>query len=206
MRFVLLLLSQSAICLKLPPINSEKAWRKIGEIGKFDTPWLTLYGEKLENNDAKILDYWRVERAHSCIAIVLHKNDLLLPQPMFRPGIQVSTIDFCGGRATFDDLPLTQIVSKIIQREMSISPSGIQSIKPLNPQQGWPVNSSFSNQLLFAFVCVLKEELNFSQQQANNIIKFPNTNSGHRALLDNLTCLQCRAVLLEYILQENKYI
>ena len=72
--------------------------------------WLTLVGEHLINDEADVLEYWRVEKADSVIILPIYQNHLLLPHPQYRPGIGHYTLDFPGGRlqkgpSSFKDYP-----------------------------------------------------------------------------------------------------
>jgi hypothetical protein len=218
-------------------------WTTLSEITKLSTPWFTLFGERLvlqdpssndknkNNNNNKIMDYWRVERADSVVVMMIHPkfNAILLPQPIYRPGIKRATLDFCGGRVdpskstggggeattttTAADMDvssttttITAAAKQIVERELhldsssSSSSSSIQSIQALNPDTPWPVNSSFSNQGLYGYVCELKEDALFKKE---HVVTYPHTKEGcHHQLLADFSCLQCRAVLLEYLYQE----
>ena len=177
--------------------STEDSWQKVSEITRLTTPWFSLLGERLrdhENN--KLLDYWRVQRADSAVVLVLHRDSILLPKPMYRPGVQKKTLDFCGGRIDAgSNGQFLRDASAIVERELQVTTNDIESIQPLNSKP-WPVNSSFSNQCLYGFVCKLKDEAS-----VDNMRTFPNTQNGRRELLAELVCLQCRAVLLEYMFQ-----
>ena len=65
----------------------------------------------------------------------------------------------------------------------------------LNPS-GWPVNSAFSNQKLYGFVTEIHSTVSVNPDLL--AATYPTTSEGIGSLLDELTCLQCRTVLLEW--------
>ena len=60
------------------------------------TPWMILHGERLLDNQGQELDYWRVEKEDSAVIVTIVGDDFVLPQPVFRPGLGSSTLDFPG--------------------------------------------------------------------------------------------------------------
>ncbi|MGD1852627.1 MAG: NUDIX hydrolase [Leptolyngbyaceae cyanobacterium] len=158
------------------------------------TRWLTLLGETLETHQGKSLDYWRVEKADSVIVLPIYQHHLLLPPPIYRPGIGESTWDFPGGRCLVDQMPHSAAKS-ILQRELGIADSALYDLKPLN-QVGWAINSSFSNQRLYGFVAEVRADTFLSSEKLG--ATYPTTGPGIQALLDRLTCLQCRSLLTEW--------
>jgi len=69
-------------------------------------------------------------------------------------------------------------------------------LTPLN-SEGWAVNSSFSNQKLYGFSADIDGGLSTSE-----LLTYPANAIGVKDLLDSLTCLQCRTVLLEWWLKQ----
>ncbi|MGD1716747.1 hypothetical protein [Dapis sp. BLCC M172] len=61
------------------------------------SPWMTLIGEHLQDNQGQIIDYWRVEKADSVIILTIQSEQLLLPIATYRPGLGKKTLDFPGG-------------------------------------------------------------------------------------------------------------
>jgi hypothetical protein len=157
-----------------------------------ETRWFTLIGERLETDQGELLDYWRVERAHSLIVLPLLEDVMLLPEPTYRPGVGTATLDFPGGRVA-PEQPLVTAARQILQRELGIDGSQDLQLMLLNPH-GWPVNSSFSNQRLFGMVA----ELTAPCQPRQPHRRYPCNPAGIQRLADQLTCLQCRAVLREW--------
>ena len=92
-------------------------------------------------------------------------------------------------------------VPVILQRELGMEAEAIISLTPLNTK-AWAVNSSFSNQKLYGFVAqiqpnwVLSPEFVGATYAANAI--------GIGELLEVLTCLQCRALLLEWWMKQGR--
>jgi hypothetical protein len=73
-----------------------------------------------------------------------------------------------------------------------VAPEAIAQLQPLN-FKGWAVNSSFSNQVLYSFVAHLQEGTAPQIGKSYDI-----SGAGLSVLLADLTCLQCRAVLLDW--------
>ena len=158
------------------------------------SPWLTLIGEKLQDDQQQVLDYWRVEKADSAIALTIHQDRLLLPPPIYRPGVGTVTWDFPGGRVQEGESP-ENAACRALQRELGIAAANIATLSLLNPQ-GWAINSSFSNQKLYGLVATLSADTAIDPTLVG--ASYPTTAAGVEALLAVLTCLQCRAVLLEW--------
>jgi 8-oxo-dGTP pyrophosphatase MutT (NUDIX family) len=169
-------------------------WRVQDRFLELRSRWTTLIGEHLETEQGEQLEYWRVERADSAIVLPIHRDALLLPAPMYRPGISAATWDFPGGRVPAGETPI-HVAPRILRKELGVAPSAIAQITPLN-ETGWAVNSSFSNQRLYGFVAQLQPEATLLP----TAVSYPLTETGLRDLLQLLTCLQCRAVLLEWLL------
>lgn len=170
---------------------------KMGEIAAISSPWLSIYCERLADNTGQVLDYWRVEKPSSCIVIVICEDRFILPKPQYRPGMGRVTLDFCGGRC--DANCPQDSISFILKRELDIDiEEAALSITDIN-QKGWMINSSFSNQQLFGFVVHLNHQAAF----APDSLMYAN---GSDLLYgpDQLTCLQCRALLLEWLMIPHK--
>jgi hypothetical protein len=160
------------------------------------SPWLTVIGEHLTDEQGQILHYWRVEKADSVIILPLSGERFYLTAPQYRPGIGNSTVDFPGGRVLANQ-DVTDAARQILLREQGLPEECIFSLQYLNPG-GWAINSSFSNQRLHAFVAEIQPE---AIAQAKNLgASYPVTQQGITDLLRDLDCLQCRAVLLEWVL------
>lgn len=172
-------------------------WKFLNPIATFTTPWLTLIGERLLDEQGKALDYWRIETDDSVIVIPVQGETLIIAGPYYRHGIQQETLDFPGGRRS-KKTPLNEAALGIIERELGIDKKDVISIDAINTQ-GWPVNSSFSNQLLYGFAARLDPEALFAPEF--NVEKVPLKNV--KGMLERLDCLQCRSVLLEWMFQNN---
>jgi len=69
--------------------------------------------------------------------------------------------------------------------------------------EDWAVNSSFSNQKLYGFVAHIQGS---SDLLSNTVAEtYPVSSVGVHQLLQDLNCLQCRAVLLEWVLRRNAF-
>ncbi|MGI0482327.1 hypothetical protein ACN4EE_16275 [Geminocystis sp. CENA526] len=172
-------------------------WEFISKFVEIKSPWVTLIGEKLKDDQGNNLDYWRVEKDDSLIVITEYKKQLIFPKLTFRVGIKKVTLDFAGGRVNAEKT-LTENALLILKKELNIEPQNIKNLIPIN-HEGWIINSAFSNQLLWGFYALIDDNVmldrdfigatyNLSREELPN-------------LLDNLTCLQCRSILLESICQ-----
>ncbi len=175
--------------------SSALAWERGDRFFELQSPWLTLIGEHWRDDRQQSLEYWRVEKADSAIVLPLCQGQLLLPPPSYRPGLGKSTLDFPGGRVPVGQSAAAAIPT-IVQRELQIPPDSIQQLDPLN-SEGWAVNSSFSNQRLYGFVAQLDAAI-LATEVAPHWLHYATTPAGVRDLLAVLTCLQCRALLLEW--------
>ncbi|WP_144870089.1 NUDIX domain-containing protein [Hyella patelloides] len=174
---------------------SKSNWQTLERFVEIRSSWLTLIGEKLQDEQKQILDYWRVEKADSVVIITMQNDRFLLPKPSYRPGLGRTTLDFPGGRV-LPEQTAVNAVPNILKRELGIEESEITSIHPLN-QTGWAINSSFSNQTLYGVVAETVSEATVNPEKLTPNI-YPTTAIGIDNLLRDLTCLQCRAVLLEW--------
>ncbi|BFM38108.1 NUDIX hydrolase [Synechocystis sp. LKSZ1] len=155
---------------------------------------MTLLGERWQDDQGQILDYWRVEKADSIIILPRYQQALLLPKPQFRPGLNQVTWDFPGGRWP-EQTPIGNVIPQILQRELGLEAENIAALIPIN-HQGWPVNSSFSNQKLYGYLADIHPETEISLHHLGG--RYPLTPTGLQDLLTILVCLQCRALLLDW--------
>ncbi|UAJ73640.1 hypothetical protein IQE94_04960 [Synechocystis sp. PCC 7339] len=169
------------------------AWTLLECFAEVKNPWLTLKGERWQDGQARRLDYWRVEKADSLVVLPQQGDRLLLPHPIFRPGIGRSTWDFPGGRLT-DITKVELTLAEILNRELDVPLDAITEIVPLNPG-GWTVNSSFSSQKLYGYWIRINEDFSPNPKAIGAEFHVP---SQLVDLLKILDCLQCRALLREW--------
>lgn len=162
----------------------------MNRFANLSTPWFTLIGEHIQE-EGQTLDYWRIEKADSVIVLPIQENQLLLPAPIYRPGIGQETLDFPGGRCPKEQDP-ADAAPKILKRELGIEAEAITSLQAIN-SQGWAVNSSFSNQKLYGFIAQLNSDPVPKLGHA-----YATNKAGITSLRAELDCLQCRMVLLEW--------
>jgi hypothetical protein len=178
-------------------------WEIVSELASLQTPWLKLVGEKLRNHRGEMLDYWRVEKEHSAVILTIHRGRVILPRQTFRPGVGYCTLDFCGGRVPKEVNDPIQIVPSIVRRELGIACTSDDFIEDLDRMnsRGWPINSSFSNQLLFGFVATVSNHTEFDADCLHS--KSYSIASGQEMdqLLADISCLQCRTVLMNWLMQ-----
>lgn len=177
---------------------SEKHWHVCKRFLEIRSHWFTLIGENLQDHQGQILEYWRVEKADSAVIVPIQSDRIILPPPSYRPGLGKLTLDFPGGRIPEGQNP-DAAVPTILKRELGIEAEAIVELMPLNTE-GWAVNSSFSNQKLYSFVAQIQPNVEVSAEYVG--ATYPAIATGVRDLLEVLTCLQCRAVLLEWWLKQ----
>lgn len=184
--------------------NQGGQWQVHDRFMEFRSNWMMLIGEHWLDDRGQRLEYWRIEKADSVIVLPIQHHQILLPPPTYRPGIGSLTFDFPGGRVPEGSTP-TDAVPALLHRELGLHADAIAQFVPLNLVplncQGWPINSSFSNQKLYGFVVQIPATLNLSE--ACIAERYPTTSAGITSLLQTLTCLQCRAVLLEWWLNDS---
>ncbi|ABU57345.1 MULTISPECIES: NUDIX domain-containing protein [Roseiflexus] len=178
--------------------STPRPWQRTAEIVAITSPWVRMIAERWIDDHGRELDYWRVERVPSVIVIPIWRGQILLPHPQFRPGAGRMTLDLPGGRVPPGATPL-DAVAPIVQRELGIPPAAITTLALLN-EQGWLINSSFSNQTLFGIVATIDDATDVQMPQIYRSV--PATFQQVADLINELECLQCRAVLQEWTLRQ----
>jgi len=175
-------------------------WKLEREFLSINTEWVRLVGENYLDDEDNRLEYYRTEKADSVIAMPLQAGRLLLPAPQYRPGVGRSTIDFPGGRVDPEAGPRAGAL-RVLHRELGVTEEMVERLVALD-ERGWPVNSSFSNQKLFGYVAHIRHEAAVPQLGAGETgpRRYDLSSDGLRELLAELDCLQCRAVLFQYLL------
>ena len=172
----------------------RKKWKLLDNIFSIKSKWLNLYVESWLDDKDRELEYWRLEKADSLIIIPVCNDHLLFPLKEFRPGINKTTLDFPGGRVMETSSPL-EMIPIILKKELDITKENILAINALNTE-GYPINSSFSDQL----VCFIYVELSGDCLNLNSAINSVRLDkSGIKWVLENLKCLQCRCAFYEYM-------
>jgi len=187
-------------------VLSAPNWQVRDRFFELHSRWILLIGEHLQDHQGQILEYWRIEKADSVIVLPIQKNSyaaskehfILLPSLSYRPGVGQATLDFPGGRIAEGQSPAEAAIATL-QRELGIVPSIITELIALN-QQGWAINSSFSNQKLYGFVAHIQEGAPLGSDFIANT--YPANSDGIHQLLQEMNCLQCRAVLMEWWLRQ----
>lgn len=169
-------------------------WKRLAESVRVSSQWVTLIGERWLCDKGKELEYWRVEKVDSVIVLPLQAGYVFCVKPTFRPGVGRATLDFPGGRLPDGKEP-REIAPALLQRELAIPPEAISCLEPLNSAK-WVINSSFSNQGLWAFVAEIDPA--FAIPEAGIGPKALADAAGCSQLMTDLDCLQCRAVLMEW--------
>lgn len=172
----------------------EHSWERGETIVTIESPWVRLIAERWRDDAGRQLDYWRVEHAHSVIAAAVQGDRLLLPRPQFRPGLGRATLDLPGGRLPPGQTP-PEAAGAIIARELGLPHEAIRAARQLNAE-GWTINSSFNNQLLYGVLATISP----GAEPSLPYEAVGYDHAGLRGLLQRLECLQCRAVVLELLL------
>jgi len=171
-------------------------WRYLSRIVEIRSPWLSVIGERLLDGAGQELDYWRVEKPDSVIVITVHRGRLILPARSYRPGTARVTLDFAGGRLENPSL-ITASAEAVVRREFHLRGEDVvASQAPLNPA-GWDVDSSTSSQRVYGIALELREDVVVPDDSIG--ASYPATNLGGREALGDLLCVQCRAVLHEWL-------
>jgi hypothetical protein len=169
-------------------------WKTLDRFVEIRSPWLTLIGEHLQDDQGQLLDYWRVERANTIVVLPILVDHLILPTPTYRPGVGEPTLDFPVGEYPMVKAPVMSWQRRSNENS-GVTSEAIAQITPLN-SEGWVVNSSFSNQKLYGFVVNLQPTTTVPAERTG--ATYPITLEGIYTLLKELSCLQCRAVLMEW--------
>ena len=171
-------------------------WTCASTLVTIDSPWVRMLAEQWIDDQGKTLDYWRVERVDSVIVMPIWRGQLLLPHPQFRPGVQRLTLDLPGGRLPTGMTP-AEAVPVLLHKELGIPAAAISSIEALN-QQGWIINSSFSNQLLYGLLASIDADTALNLAAVHSSV--PCNFAAIAAFTQELECLQCRSVLQTWLL------
>ena len=171
-------------------------WSVISEISRTKTPWVTIITEHVQDENNTDLTYWRVQKADSLIVLPVHEDRLLLPERLFyRHGAGDETYDFPGGRILQSESH-TEAASRLLTKEMDIEKKDIFQITPLT-SSGLLINSAFSNQRLHGVIATVSVRPPGTMSYRASIEEFSE-------LLERLTCLQCRALALEWWFRQNQ--
>jgi hypothetical protein len=146
--------------------------------------WITLYRDHFLSNGGSLLEYLRVDRSDSVIVLVRQAGRFALPDPQFRPGIGERTLDFPGGR--IDGTEPAICAELTVRRELQLTENVHVQLDQLTAHPFF-VDSAFSSQKVFGFVSEIPEG-----------ISLPGMLYTTSELMEQLQCLQCRAMLLEW--------
>jgi hypothetical protein len=152
----------------------------------YQSKWVTVRLDHYLSNGGDKLEYPLVARSDSAIILVRQDNKFILGRPQLRPGVNEHTLDFPGGRVDKGDP--NAVASECVRREFKINPDVVLPPLEMLTEQPLIVDSSFSNQRVYGFLLDLPDD--FSVE---------GTRYGADELLAKLQCLQCRAMLLEYL-------
>lgn len=166
-------------------MNKEKPWQILSRETSVHSKWVKVYKDQVLDDEGNELEYWHVDRSDSVIVLVRQGEKFLLPAPQWRPGVERRTLDFPGGRIEGADPEVA--AQKVIRRELKIDSHVKLRLKALTVQPLF-VDSSFSSQKLYGYIVEIPSSLLVDAQKFTEL-----------ELLDQLQCLQCRALLLEAV-------
>lgn len=149
---------------------------------------MQLYCDIWEDN-ANLIEYWRIKKANSIIIITTYNNFYILPLPQFRPGVNRKTLDFPGGRQQTNNI--LKDAKNIVCRELQIKGDDIEYIQKLDSKK-YMINSSFNSQTVIYLEASLKR-LN----KSTPVIQYALSET--KTLLHDLDCLQCAFGLNLYL-------
>lgn len=176
--------------------KSSKGWNVLSRFVEIKSPWLTLVGEQLQDESKKVHDYWRVEKQNGLLILTIQNGQLLLPKQMYRPGVGEYTLDFCGGR--IPDMPnLDEEAINITRREFGINACDPFIFMQQITKNSWNIDSSFTNAQIDGYVAEINPEIKLDEKQG--IARYDLTKEGISSLFDDLICIQCRAMLHEWL-------
>jgi hypothetical protein len=176
--------------------SDEDRWQVLSRMVEVRTPWMSMIGERWRAGAERELEYWRVEKPDSLLVVTVHDGRLIAPVRSFRPGVGRTTLDLAGGRLD-DPSALAPTALAIVRREFKLNGDDLfESQEPLN-LIGWNVDSATSSQRVFGVAAELRRDVHVPDDRLG--ASFPATSAGGRELLSELVCLQCRAVLSEWL-------
>jgi hypothetical protein len=174
----------------------KQRWQVLSQIVEVRSPWLSMIGERLRDETGQEREYWRLEKADSLLVITIQNGRLVLPARSYRPGVGRATLDFAGGRLQ-DPGMIRETAQDIVRREFKLNGGdSFVSLQELN-RTGWDVDSSSSSQRVYGAVAELPRELPIPEHGVGAC--YPATALGARELLGDLVCVQCRALLYEWL-------
>ena len=174
-------------------------WKLLSRICSFKTPWIELIGEHWQDDKGQLLDYWRTTTDDSLIIIPEQSGDFIFPNKIFRPGVGQMTLDFPGGRVR-QGVPINTMAREILARELGVTDNSIIELENIYTDPKF-INSSTSSQKLFG----LYARLNGTKDDLLPHIRFGSNKSNLSRILEELQCLQCRALLLELITCKERF-
>jgi hypothetical protein len=152
-----------------------------------DSRWVKVLKDHYRSNGGDTLEYWLVDRTDSVIILVRQGGKFILGDKQLRPGVGVKTLDFAGGRV--DGLEPLEAAKLCVQREFRLGdvvfPDPTKLTEPLF------VDSAFSTQKVYGFYLEMPEN-----------VPLDGARYTAKQLAESLVCLQCRAMLLEWMLTQ----
>jgi len=169
-----------------------KKWKLLHRMVHLESPWITVFADRMLDNRGKELEYWHFERADSVIVLAMQGDHFVLPDMEYRPGVDAVTLDFVGGRIGPGKTPREAAIS-MLDKELGVSEQHILDISPL-AEYPFAVDSSFSSQQVYGFVARIAQEAPLAASVRRHLV----TNADQ--LQQELRCAQCRLMLNEFLL------
>ncbi len=173
-------------------MSAGKKWKLLHRIVQLESPWVTVYADQLKDHTGKEVEYWHYDRPDSAVVIALQDDRFLLPEPVYRVGVDEVMLDFAGTRIAKDKTP-QQAAQTVVVRELGIRTEDIISLTPLLDEP-LAVDSSFSSQKLHGFVARIRPQATL----APGVRTYTLANA--QQLRRQLHCGQCRLLLDEFLL------
>jgi hypothetical protein len=174
----------------------EDQWLVMSRMVEVRSAWLSLIGERWRDGTGQELEYWRVEKPDSLLVVTVHNDRLIAPVRSFRPGVGRTTLDLAGGRLD-DPNRVAKTAQAIVRREFELTGDDLFASQEALNLVGWGVDSASSSQRVFGVAAELRRDVQVPADRLG--ASYPATRAGGRELLSELVCLQCRALLSEWL-------
>jgi hypothetical protein len=110
----------------------QQQWRTLDRFVEICSPWFTLIGEHLQDDDQQVYDYWLIENTDSVVILTIQGGKLLFPLLNYRPGLEKPTLEFLGGRVNAGQTSET-VAREILEKELGVKKDAIAHLTLLNP-------------------------------------------------------------------------
>lgn len=151
----------------------------------YESKWVTVHLDHYLSNGGQTLEYPLATRSDSVIILAMQAGKFVLGDAQMRPGVKERTLDFPGGRV--DDKDPRAAAEQTVRREFQLDDSVALELEPLTKRPLF-VDSAFSSQKVHGFVVDIPGD-----------VPLEGTRYSADELTNELQCMQCRAMLLEWM-------